>query len=396
MRESHGPERRSMKHTLLASALTLSYCLAWTNAQGAQSTKNIPSALQAIGHSPEWVQSRFGKPDHVLSNRCCSFSGYNSDPVIAQSYELKEGGFLGFVYARPLGSDNWIDVGVVYDALQSIQQATVRSIFQNDDLRQRRVFQCYDKDFMHWREGMPQTDGWNYVPVAFAGWAAEDSRLVYIQYLVGQHPPTKYDAISGSNVLTTMSTQQLDHLPVVQFGYFQSPRTIEDLHFVPSLNDDFSIIVAQKKCFGNVSVAAPVSIPIRGSTVAPPSAQNTAPAPRSTGPGLVICSGTPVIRPTTMHWCSSACSSYMAGIVWKSWAIDGATGVGTLMTNDGVPNCGQGTWTKHPGSIVILGNARVVKYCAFVNYANGSHRDATALLFTASNLYPVPLPASSC
>jgi hypothetical protein len=239
-----------MKRPLLASALALSYCLAWTNTQAAQSTKNIASALQAIGHSPEWVQSRFGKPDHVVSNRCCSFSGYNSDPIIAQSYELKEGGFLGFVYARPLGSDNWIDVGVVYDALQSIQQATVQSIFQDGDLRQRRAFQCYDKDFMHWREGMPQTDGWDYVPVAFVGWEGADSRLIYIQYLLlGQPLPNKYDAISGRNVLTAISTKQLDRLPVVQFGYFQSPRTIEDLHFVPSLNDDFSIIVAYKKCF---------------------------------------------------------------------------------------------------------------------------------------------------
>jgi hypothetical protein len=134
-----------------------------------------------------------------------------------------------------------------------------------------------------------------------------------------------------------------------------------------------------------------------GSTIAPISAQTTAPTPHSAEPRLVICGGTPVTNPTTMHWCSSACSSYMTGIVWKSWTIDGATGVGTLMTNDGVPSCGQGTWTKHPGSIVILGNAHVVKYCAFVNYTNGSHRDATALLFTMTNLWGgVSLPASSC
>jgi hypothetical protein len=135
-----------------------------------------------------------------------------------------------------------------------------------------------------------------------------------------------------------------------------------------------------------------------GSTIAPISAQtNTAPPPHSAEPRLVICSGIPVARPTTMHWCSSACSSYMTGIVWKSWAVDGATGVGTLMTNDGVPNCGQGTWTKHPGSIVILGNAHIMKYCAFINYVNGSHGSATALLFTMTNLWGgVSLPATSC
>jgi hypothetical protein len=251
-----------MRQKFLAAASALVFCLSWTNIQAAQSTRNIGHALQAIGHSPEWVQARLGKPDHVLSNRCCSFSGYNGDPVIAQSYELRQGGFLGFVYARPLGSDDWVDVGVVYDALQSAEQPNVARLFQNGDLRQKRIFQCYDKDFMHDREGMPQTDGWNYLPVAFAGWEADRSRLVYIQYLVGQHPPTKYDAISGANVLSEITTEQLDRLRVLQFGYFQSPRTIEDLHFVPSLKDDFSIIVAHKKCFGDFSVGAPGSIPL--------------------------------------------------------------------------------------------------------------------------------------
>ncbi len=234
----------------LVAFLTLSCCLAWTNAQAAQTATNIVPALHALGHSPEWVQSRFGKPDHVVSNRCCSFSGYNSDPVIAQSYELKEGGLLGFVYARPLGSDNWVAVGVVYDALHSTEQQRIGNIFTNGDLRRRRLFQCYDKDFMHWRQGMPQTDGWDYAPVAFAGWEGAGSRVIYIQYLLsGQQLPSKYDAISGRNVLTAISTQQLDRLPVVQFGYFQSPKELEDLHLAQSLNDDFSIIVAYKKCF---------------------------------------------------------------------------------------------------------------------------------------------------
>jgi hypothetical protein len=108
-------------------------------------------------------------------------------------------------------------------------------------------------------------------------------------------------------------------------------------------------------------------------------------------PRVVVCGGTPVVRPRTMHWCTSMCSSYMTGIVWKSWTADGASGVGTLMTNDGVPSCGQGTWTKHTASVVILGNARTAEYCT------ESGDRATALLFTATNLWGgILLPASRC
>lgn len=111
----------------------------------------------------------------------------------------------------------------------------------------------------------------------------------------------------------------------------------------------------------------------------------------SAAPRVLVCAGTPVVRPPTMHWCTSMCSSYMTGIVWKSWTADGASGIGTLMTNDGVPSCGQGTWTKHPASVVILGNARSAEYCT----ESGDH--ATALLFTATNLWGgVSLPASRC
>jgi hypothetical protein len=177
---------------------------------------------------------------------CCSFYGYKVG-TLRQSYELREGGVLGFVYAQPIGSNDWVDVGVVYDSLHSVQRQTIESIFQNGDLRQKRVFTCYGKDFFHYIEGMPQTDGWQYVLAAFGDWLAADGRLVYIKYLVGK-PSMKYDAISGQNVIAAISTKDLDHLPVVQFGYFQSPRHIMDLHLTPN-SDDFSIATAYKKCF---------------------------------------------------------------------------------------------------------------------------------------------------
>jgi hypothetical protein len=177
---------------------------------------------------------------------CCSFYGYKVG-TLTQSYELREGGVLGFVYAQPIGSSDWVDVGVVYDALQSVQRQTITSIFQNGDLREKRVFTCYDKDFFHYIEGMPLTDGWPYVLAAFGDWLATDGRSVYIKYLVGK-PPMKYDAISGQSVIAAISTKDLDQLPVVQFGYFQSPRHIMDLHLTPN-SDDFSIATAYKKCF---------------------------------------------------------------------------------------------------------------------------------------------------
>lgn len=245
--ESSHPWRGASRCSALALAFVVASCFTGLPANGAQTTDNIPHALQAIGHSPEWVQARFGKPDHVqASGLCCNFSGYDPSETVSQSYELEEGGILGFVYEKPIGGDGWVAVGVVYDALQSVQRETIENIFRNGDLRQKRVFACYDKDFGHYVEGMPLSDGWPYVLAAFGGWLAADGRLVYVKYLVGK-PPTKYDAISGQNVLAAIPTKDLDRLPVVQFGYFQSPRHVMDLHFVP--DDDFSIVTAYKKCF---------------------------------------------------------------------------------------------------------------------------------------------------
>jgi hypothetical protein len=77
----------------------------------------------------------------------------------------------------------------------------------------------------------------------------------------------------------------------------------------------------------------------------------------------------------------------MTGVVWKSWTVDRASGAGTL-TNDGIPNCAQGTWSKHPGSVIILGNATVKAYCS----DNGQR--ATALLFTSTNLWDGAIPTT--
>lgn len=100
----------------------------------------------------------------------------------------------------------------------------------------------------------------------------------------------------------------------------------------------------------------------------------------TTTPRVLVCSGTPTVRPHALHWCTSLCSAYVTAITWTTWDERGATGRGTLMTNDGEPNCAQGTWTAHRGHPVTLGRPRVSTYC------DGS-RASSALLFTRVSLW---------
>lgn len=83
----------------------------------------------------------------------------------------------------------------------------------------------------------------------------------------------------------------------------------------------------------------------------------------STVPGVVICSGDPTFQPTSLYWCASSCSSYAINLSWTSWNQNSATGIGTLMTNDGVPNCSQGTWTAHPNYTVSFSDPKRITYC---------------------------------
>jgi hypothetical protein len=108
-------------------------------------------------------------------------------------------------------------------------------------------------------------------------------------------------------------------------------------------------------------------------------------APSQPVPLVLVCSGTPEFEPSTLHWCSSLCSSYLQRITWTSWTATSATGTGVYMTNDGVPDCMQGTWTAHPGYSVTLNNPADTSYCSDSGQAVG-------LLFTNSSIYGGPLP----
>jgi hypothetical protein len=102
-------------------------------------------------------------------------------------------------------------------------------------------------------------------------------------------------------------------------------------------------------------------------------------------PLVLVCSGSPSYKPSLLHWCTSECSSYLTRLFWKSWTPTTAIGTGTLMTNDGTPNCAQGTWTAHRGYTVTLSKPRNVSYCGETGAASG-------LLFTSISLFSATIP----
>ncbi len=132
-----------------------------------------------------------------------------------------------------------------------------------------------------------------------------------------------------------------------------------------------------------LAVLAAVAVSL-GVLAAPASANPTRATPL---PLVLICSGSPQYKPSLLHWCTSMCSEFMDKIVWRSWTSTSALGVGTLMTNNGKPNCAQGTWTAHHGYRVTLSEPRVVSYCGNTGAVRG-------LLFTWVSLYGGPLPQS--
>ena len=98
-------------------------------------------------------------------------------------------------------------------------------------------------------------------------------------------------------------------------------------------------------------------------------------------PLVVVCSGPPLYKPTTLYWCTPLCSNYVRNIRWTSWTATSATGNGTLIRDD----CAHGTLTAQRFT-VSLSNPQHVSYCA------GSGAPASGLLYTATNIWNSPLP----
>lgn len=124
-----------------------------------------------------------------------------------------------------------------------------------------------------------------------------------------------------------------------------------------------------------------------GTTTAPATIASTTtlvtmpPSTAAVVPDVSICGGTPEYKPTSLYWCVSLCSNYVEHISWTSWTPQEATGVGVLMTNNGIPDCASGTWTPHPGYVVTLDNPAVVDYCG------NDGVELSGLLFTSTNVF---------
>ena len=82
-----------------------------------------------------------------------------------------------------------------------------------------------------------------------------------------------------------------------------------------------------------VATTTTTTLPPATTTIAPPPPTTAAPPARL----VLICSGSPMFEPSILHWCTSLCSSYVTNISWTTWTASSATGLGTLMTNNGEP-----------------------------------------------------------
>jgi hypothetical protein len=106
--------------------------------------------------------------------------------------------------------------------------------------------------------------------------------------------------------------------------------------------------------------------------------------PATTPPGpipLFTTCGPAAYEPSQIYWCTSLCSGYMTNITWTSWTTNSATGYGTWITNDGKPDCQQGTRTAHHNYPVLLSDPGPC----------GSY----GTVFLDSNLYG-PVPETGC
>jgi hypothetical protein len=233
-------ERRfvvSILATLLCGLFASSRCVSAATI----SNDRIVTVVAAMGHDPRWVYGQYGRPSAVTRlRRCCSFAGFTNVSTLVDSYDLQGGGRIGFVYAQPLDTpESWTVVGVVYDSLAGPDDATIRELMGGHELRGAREFQCYDDDFVH-NEPSPGKPSLS----AYAVWRADHGRIVFAKFTINS-PPKDYDPVIGKDILAPLAT--MDDFPMVQFGYFQSPREVMDLHIAP--NDDVSIVTAHKQCF---------------------------------------------------------------------------------------------------------------------------------------------------
>lgn len=126
------------------------------------------------------------------------------------------------------------------------------------------------------------------------------------------------------------------------------------------------------------------SLPTTTTTALPSPTTTTAPP---VIPQVADCGGPPGTKPTSLHWCTSECSSYMDDITWTTWGPDSAVGVGTWVTKTTNPRtgqtfipCSESIPIPHPNSPIELSTPQYVIMCP----TGGS--PMTVLVFTHSNM----------
>jgi len=98
------------------------------------------------------------------------------------------------------------------------------------------------------------------------------------------------------------------------------------------------------------------------------------------GPFVSVCGDSPKVAPSEMSWCSSGCSSVYTNIRWTTWSSSRAVGTATEWNNDGIPDCGSGTWTQVANKAISLSLARHITYC------DGVQR-RTLTMYTESSIW---------
>jgi hypothetical protein len=134
-----------------------------------------------------------------------------------------------------------------------------------------------------------------------------------------------------------------------------------------------------------VSVAGLLACALAGTSIAlanqsvPEKARHSLPIQVAL-PRIPTCPNNPSngFMPRKLTWCTSACSSYVDDVSWTSWTRASAIGTGTLMTNDGIPNCAGGHWTAHRQFRVIWSDPQ--PFCE-------RRGQVTGYLFLRSNIW---------
>ena len=99
-----------------------------------------------------------------------------------------------------------------------------------------------------------------------------------------------------------------------------------------------------------------------------------------------VCGGAPEFEPRQLSWCTSMCSSYVENIRWTIWDGTHAIGYGTLIKNDGIPSCSEGTRSRTLDFEVQLSKPAIRGTC-------GPGGKEQSLVFTYVNIWETTIPA---